>query len=224
MKKFIILSHQRSGSTLLTRSLNSHSLLRVEDEIFHPTWHSILKWRNENLGIKYEPISNLKNYEEFILDVFSNLDGFKVLNTNPVDIDKLIDVINKYNIFVIILKRKDLIKSIISAELCKITNVWQNEDFVTKQNKCEIHIQPEEIEIQINKINNFYIKLEKINNNMKILYEDLISDWDFTIEKILNKIEIQNELIPMKLGKLTEDYQISNYKEIVLYFKRKFLI
>lgn len=224
-RKFIILANARSGSTLLVKSLDHHPDLKIMPEVLHHQYDTMKKWRNENGLKEYEPIDNLSDYTEIFNKIYSKIDGFKIIHINKVNMNSIIDTINKNNILTIILKREDMISSVLSLKIAYSKNKWQNYDFktdVSSENK--IHVDPADFIEELEHIETFFNHTEKISGDkLYITYENMINDWNGTINTILDSIGCRHYPIPMKIGKLIHDNHsdyIDNYDKIKEYISK----
>lgn len=221
-RKFIIFANARSGSTLLVKSLDSHSKLNVMPEVLHDHYDEMINWRRERNLHTYEPLDSLSNYDEIISKIHSHIDGFKIIHLNKVNISAIIDTVNRMNIPVIILKRENIVKSVLSLCIARETKKWQNYDFqtVSKISKTMV-VDPLEVVSEIERIENFFNALKCIKTDtLHISYESMVEQWDNHINKILDFIGCDRETIEMKVGKLIQDNHvdyIDNYDQIQQY-------
>ena len=185
---FIILCQPRSGSTLLHTYLNSnpqiksygetlrehleedaHALDRVtiEDLVFRPHSTTI---KAVGLKIFYE-YSDDKQYKEI----------FK-------------QIVNRKDVHVIHLIRKDTLKLFTSLKTAEATNIWSISDasFANKQNK--IKIDPNEYEAFLNKYTSRWQLMSQLferHNCLTVEYESLVSNPQTALDSIQRFLKVK---------------------------------
>ena len=112
-RRFIILSRSRTGSNMLISFLNSHPNVHAKGEIFNRL--------------------NGRNYKEIFAEVYANqplhikAKGLKIFYVHPID-DKSNDVwdnlISMNNLWVIHLKRRNILRTLISRKIAGLQDVW----------------------------------------------------------------------------------------------------
>lgn len=125
MKKFVILSDARSGTSLLGATLNTHPEIVCHGEIFHPdpTWH--LKGTLQAMSTA-EKIELQKNDPDFVALVFDQ-PGFAAVgikmwhDQNPEWCGKFLE---DTSCFKIIYERSNKLAQFSSGQLARMTNVW----------------------------------------------------------------------------------------------------
>ncbi len=134
MKKFIVLTHPRTGSELLMNALAAHSPL-VRSELLNPQRYR--EWRRDNgydlpfrLNVDVEvPVSEmifdqtdrLAAYVQRIYDVF---DGFKITYDQITPNSPVIDVLKARKVAVVFMHR-DLLECAISYWFALRTQLWE---------------------------------------------------------------------------------------------------
>lgn len=123
--KFLVLSNARSGTSLLTETLNSHPDIVCHGEIFHPdpTWH--LKGTFANLSVE-EKLEKRSNIEDFVDSVFDQPGAVAVgakmwLDQNP---EWCANFLADESIYKIIYERGNKLAQFSSGELAKRTQIW----------------------------------------------------------------------------------------------------
>lgn len=228
MNKFIIFSAPRTGSTMLSSSLNYHSKLKVMNEIFHEYYPSMVTWRIHNLGPIYSNIHNFAINTQLLDTIFQKIDGFKIISVNEIlrnnasNLYRFIDYVESHDIVAIILKRKDVINSLISLQLSETTKIYQNSDFQTHQENIRITVNLQDFERRIQKMEEFYKTVDALGNKIEVYYDQLIENWTEETNKIFDKIDVEREEVKMSLGKLTnQDYKeyVENYGDVFRHFQ-----
>lgn len=218
--KFIILTYPRTGSNFLIFKLQFTNKIVCYNELFYsktklvssypdlvfPAWTKIYR----NIFTKSFLDEFFFSYQECIKAV-----GFKLTyaqdemfgNKNLIDL-----LANKYQVKFIHLKRRNLLKSYISNKLLEKTDIVYavNDSYInyfnvhtkrtiisSKLNNYLPFLKIDNIRLlnYINKTNNEQLKYDKnISNypNISILYEDLVSDTESSIQKIGKMLNISN--------------------------------
>ncbi len=210
-KKFIVLSRNRTGSNMLISMLNSHPSIYSRYEIFRTLdGNSVKKIMN---GI-------YSKYPRFVKAV-----GFKIFYYHPVDDesgaiwDKLTEM---EDLHVIHLKRRNILRTILSGKIASKTNVWATKDgsgeIGTKDKK--VYLNADELEKALKKSREWeiiYGKMFKSKPMVEIYYEDLVSNPQDEFQKITNMLNLKpcklktayRKQNPEKMSEL-----ISNYESI----------
>ena len=123
--KFVVMSNARSGTSLLTETLNSHPDIICHGEIFHPdpTWH--LKGTFANLSVEAK-IEKRRNLEDFVESVFNQRGAAAVgakmwLDQNP---EWCGNFLADESIYKIIYERANKLAQFSSGTLAKRTQIW----------------------------------------------------------------------------------------------------
>lgn len=124
--KFVILSDARSGTSLLSETLNSHPAIVCHGEIFHPTPTYHIKISQEEMAP--EDLLSLResDTQKFVELVYNRPDaetvGFKMWRSqNPEYCDALL---NDESVAKIIYERNNVLAKFSSIRLAKETGVW----------------------------------------------------------------------------------------------------
>jgi hypothetical protein len=137
MTPFIIFAHARSGSNNLAACLHMHPDVRVAEEPFHPEYSV---W---NPG---EP-----NYNQFIVDIatlrqgleqlFARFNGIKILDYQlSEELYTYLLGLPQYKL--IFLRRKNLLKAVVSGFIAEQTAVWRASDLKSHGEKKYGELKP----------------------------------------------------------------------------------
>ncbi|MFN3917678.1 MAG: Stf0 family sulfotransferase [Flavobacteriales bacterium] len=211
-KKFIIITRSRTGSNFLISLLNDH-----------PNIHA--------LGEEYSKIGS-KSTQRIWNQIFCkkpkniHLVGFKLFYYHPLDSeDKSVwEIIQKDpEIRLIHLTRKNLLRTYVSREIAKKTDVWSSNEsggkLISKeQKKIELNISHcmADIENTINWQNTFKNRFEN-HKILEINYEQLSNDTHKTMHEVFDFLETAQHPVTSELKKQnTESLSelISNYAEV----------
>ncbi len=213
--KFVVISHPRSGSTLLTKLLNSHPNIHMLGEILN----SIPRNTQPELRFPYyiertlDPVSNIERQMNNPKQPNTTSIGSKLLFFQLEDKTIIENLIEKgYKI--IYLMRHNLLDRYISS-----INARNNQTYFSNPNyKIE-----DKVEFQPNKFKNFIDSTLELNNefNIKsdsiyhISYTDLVTKKDKKMNEIFNFLGLKEYTTSTKMRKQnTKEYSqsISNYE------------
>lgn len=233
MSNFIILTSQRTGSTLFWRYLDQHPSIGVFGELLLKTSRkdeSYKAFKNLTLNSKIRHLFDKKNsVDQFLNKVFSSDKpvqsiGFKLMYDQ---INKPIDKwINNNEIKIIHLVRRNTLKVILSLKTAKKRKLYHSTG-KEKIEKVNIKLKPkktlkeiETIQKNIKKYRELYLKKDYI----EIFYEDFVEDMNKQAQEIFSFLGLNPfkcSTIPLK--KINPDSIqaiVDNYDEIETFFKK----
>lgn len=237
MTKFVIFSLPRTGSTLLSKSLNRHPEIFCDDEIFHFSFRDYFSSNQFRfIKIRFLPkkINYLINYpftylrlKNFLDKYFTNKPnenfkarGFKLMYYQTFYMPGLTSYLKKNNIKVILLLRENILRNALSYLRARETGVYHyfdNEEELSGLPKLNVNTETLEHKMRVIKRQNK--KLESIASNMvyiKVHYEDF-KEWNKTINMISGFLKVSHYEIPAGTKKLNPDVledMISNFSEV----------
>ncbi len=238
MTKFVILTLPRTGSTLLSKSLNKHPDIFCDDEIFHFSFRkyfSINQFRFLKIRFLPKKINYIINYpitffrlRVFLDKYFINKSGenfkargFKLMHYQIFYMPGLINYLKKNDIKIILLLRENIFRNALSDMRARATGVYhkhnENEEIVSGLPKLKVDTNA--LKNKMDHIVSQNRKLENIIKDMryiKIRYEDF-ADWDNTMNKIFTFLNIAHYDVSAGAKKLNPDKaedMISNFSEI----------
>ena len=238
MTKFVIFTLPRTGSTLLSKSLNKHPEIFCDDEIFHFSFRNYFSPNQFRfLKIRFLPkkINYIINYpftylrlNSFLNKYFTNkrgenfkARGFKVMYYQTFYMPGLIDYLKKNNIKIILLLRENIFRNALSDMRARKTGIYhhrkENEKAVSGLPKLNVDITV--LKNKMNHITHQNKKLERIVKDMnyiKIWYEDF-ADWNNTMNKIFDFLNVSQQDVSAGAKKLNPDKaedMITNFNEV----------
>jgi hypothetical protein len=238
MTKFVILTLPRTGSTLLSKSLNKHPEIFCDDEIFHfsfrdyfsPNQFRFLKIhflpKKLNYVINY-PFTYLR-LNGFLNKYFTNKPGenfkargFKLMHYQTFYMPGLIEYLKKDNIKIILLLRENIFRNALSDMRARTTGVYhnQNENEEMISGLPKLNVDMTALKSKMDHIVSQNKKLEHIVSDMdyiKIRYEDF-ADWNNTMNKIFTFLNISHYDVSAGAKKLNPDKaeeMIANFNEV----------
>lgn len=227
MIKFIILTTQRSGSTLLWKYLDQHPQIDAHGEIFLGSLNRLDSYKNfKNKSLKNKLISyinkqnSIKNYINEIRDNNASAFGFKLMYNQ---INKhVLNWVNNNEIKIIHLIRTNTLKMLISRNAAKLRNLYHiDTDNQKGQNISEIYVDTiniireiENIECEIHYMKQYFKNKEYI----EISYENMCYNFYESIDFVYDFLTIDKKYrYDQPLSKINPDdmkFLIKNYNEV----------
>jgi len=224
MKKFVILSHGRTGSTALCDGLNKNPAICCAYELFGPN----------NQKKPYEDIDNYQNGSgwDYVDHFFKSRQvgaiGFKMFTfharNNHDQLTAWDYLIQHHDIDCIVLSRRDLLMSYISEERAKQSGKWHpSPQGDNKGLEKKIYIDPVEAERYLYRISaELDWARNKFHNHrmIDIYYEDMLSDFELVVKDVSEFIGVEYEnsgvtfdsLLGMDMSAVVGDYDdLANY-------------
>lgn len=236
MEKFVIISIPRSGSTVLTRTLDNHpeifcagELFNTSKDIHHPEFH-FASWGSNSKKHSVQFINRIINYvnhrlrsvphiKSFYCNKVKNKKamGFKLMLSNIKTAPYLWRYIKKENIKVIVLIRSNVFKIALSRyrkAKSRVAHITEGQ-IPSKL----FHVPADKLINQMKEIENANYNLIKFSegmNRMIVVYSDFYN-WEETINKIEDFLCVKNiALVPAlkKIAAANWQNEVENYKEI----------
>jgi LPS sulfotransferase NodH len=236
--KFLIFTLPRTGSTLLSKSLNKHPEIFCDDEIFHFSFRDYFSPRQFRFWkFRFAPkkINYVINYprtfltlKKFLDDFYSNAAdenfkarGFKLMYYQTFYTPGLISYLKKNNAKIILLLRENIFRNALSDLRARSTGIYhyQNETEPVLNGLPKLHVDTVLLKNKMLHIIDQNKKLESIVSGMdhlKIRYEDF-SDWNNTMKRITEFLGVSTQQVPAGTKKLNPNNLeeiIENYNEV----------
>lgn len=194
-ERFIILSRARTGSTLLQLMLNSHPAIHAKSEIFTRLY-----------GSSVETVFN---------DIFAphpksiKAVGFKIFYNHPLDDHSETvwkEMEKMAGLRVIHLKRKNILRILLSEKVAQKTNVWgiKKEKKRIRPEEKKITFAAEELGKKFHQAKEWEIKYRDMfqsHPSIEVYYEDLINDPRGEFEKVIRFLDLPYVEPQIKLKK-----------------------
>ncbi|MBV9961106.1 MAG: sulfotransferase [Parafilimonas sp.] len=244
MTKFVIFTLPRTGSTLLSKSLNKHPDIFCDDEIFHFSFRDYFspnQFRFLKLPFLPKKINYVVNYpatyvklKPFLDKYFTNKPnenfkarGFKLMYYQTFYTPGLISYLKKNNVKVILLLRENILRNALSDLRARSTGIYHNQDDNEEQRSglSKLNVDTNELQQKMSAIVRQNKKLTSIISDMdhiKIRYEDF-GDWDKTMNRIAAFLNVSTTSITAGAKKLNPDNlqdMIANYDEVASWLKQ----
>lgn len=239
MVNFYVLTTQRSGSTVLIRTLDEHPSVFCAGEIFFPgnNIHQS-KWQYRFLGkkiIKSNFLLNIINISLLSFRITSHLQSFyqNAAENNEGAIGYKM-MLGQYkfapktfkkslsNKKCIILVRENLLKLAVSKIKAKTTKVYHLTDKTEISEQQKLYISPQNLEKTLEKLKRQNQEIEKLkgDNVLKVEYEELF-DWNKLSHKIADFLEVEEIALSPVLKKINTkpmEEIIANYDALKIHF------
>ena len=235
--KFIIFTLPRTGSTLLSKSLNNHPEIFCDDEIFHFSFrdyfspHQFRFWK-----FRFAPkkINYVINYPRTFIKLKGFLDqfytnaanenfrarGFKLMYYQTFYTPGLLSYLKRNNVKVILLLRENIVRNALSDLRARSTGIYhQNENEPVLNGLPKLHVDTVALKDKMVRIIDQNKIIEGIvagMDHIKIRYEDF-SDWNNTMQRITGFLGVSTRVIPegaKKLNPVHLEEMVENYDEM----------
>ncbi len=216
-RNFIILTRSRTGSNFLIDMLRAQYAIYAEEEIFDEL--------------------NGRSVNDILNRIYSHMPkrikavGFKIFYYHPFDDNSgkiWNELSNMKELYIIHLKRRNILRAITSKKVAYKTNLWANRKWWNKTLKLEnkqVSFTKEELNkgfIETQKWEKDYCEIFKNQKILDVYYEDLVSNPEKTFGRISNFLGVHylksettfKKQNPEKLSEL-----IINYNELKMAFK-----
>ena len=174
---------------------------------------------------------NGKNYKTILTGMFSKhprnvkAAGFKIFYYHPQDVDSCTlweELINMQKLYVIHLKRRNILRTLISRKIAGLQDFWSIEDGRSSQSSGEkaVEFTVEELKKGFEQTRQWekeYKNMFNAHPMLDLYYEDLVSSPEREFEKTMNFLDIQYIEPQTKLRKQNPEkssHLISNFKEL----------
>jgi LPS sulfotransferase NodH len=234
---FFILTAPRSGSTVLTRTLDQHpeifcagELFHPDDKIYHAEWHFPFWGRKKKKGFsrKIFAVSNYINGYIFavrhIKKFYSTrernkkLRGFKLMIGHIKDFPTAWRYLQKQNLKVIVLVRRNTFREALSSFRARQTGVFHTtEDSTIAKEK--VHVNPSLFRKRVEALETLNRSILSLTEGMQrvvISYEEF-DDWNNILNKVFDFLSAERiEMQPVLNKTSSENWRegVQNYKEI----------
>ncbi len=230
--KFIILTHQRSGSTLLSNAINDMNWAVCGGEILHKRpGHRKLHYKRLFNSKTMHPITvnpHSSLYKPHFLDYYfydyfwalpaaarPHAAGFKFFINHIEDIDISDHIANDPTIKIIRLKRENPIYSLVSFLAADKTNNWFND---TQLGTVQVSSQQViEANDALKKQDEFVDKYRDTHEILNLTYKDLCLDYEKSILKVSAFLKLPHEVPEQSLKKQDKrllQNKIRNYNQL----------
>ena len=239
MTKFIIFTTQRSGSTVLTKTLDEHPQVFVGGEIFHttneihhPEWHFpfknfLGKGKSRGLLMKVNKALNNIGIDEKVkkhLDAFyaakeagETARGFKLMQSQIKSNPAVWKYIKNSDVKIIVLVRKNVFETALSRYRGRETKVYHSDGNTTEKQKLQIPVAEFTAWLDtLEDANRKLIQQTESMNRLVLYYEDF-ADWNTILKQTFGFLNVDVLDIPPALQKVgAKDWRtgVENFQEL----------
>jgi LPS sulfotransferase NodH len=214
VKKFVILFQGRSGSTYLTEALRSHSKIRAQGE--------------QLVGRKEQGfVAQAQWIREFFkprpLAPYAAI-GFKTKLSDVVDAGEFANLLKSLDVNIIHLERHNMVKQTISwlnsERLYEATGDWNLYKEADRLPHLEVDLEKFADSLSLLEQGKRWLRryVDKLAlPTLRLSYEDLLLDFEGTIERVLDFLEVPLESVESRVKKSTNDdlrQAVSNFEEL----------
>lgn len=240
MTRFVILTTQRSGSTVLTRTLDEHPDIFCAGELFHeskkgvhhPEWH-FPNWKL--VSGKGSKLNKLINYPNLKLNAARHLQkfykddgtakakGFKLMYSHIKSAPFIWNYIASNDIKVIVLIRSNTFKMALSRYRMEKTGTAHSNDGNVSSSSLSIPAEALlQQTLQLQNVNEKLLSLSQNTTRLALHYEDF-DNWTSlmqNVDEFLNVPFFDAKPVLKKVSRDNWKEEVKNYKEIEDVFKQ----
>ncbi len=236
LKDFFILTAPRSGSTVLTRTLDQHPQIFCAGELFHPSdkiYHA--EWHFPFIGTKKKKGFSRKLFSltNYIKGYFSGVNhmkkfygsrnekairGFKLMNGHTKDFPAVWNYLKNQELKVVVLIRKNTFREALSSFRARKIGVFHSaEDASLAEQKVNVNAAMLKKRVdELEAINKNILSLSEGKDRIIITYEEF-ENWQQMLDKVfgflnVEKIEMQPEL--RKISAKNWRNGVENYQQV----------
>lgn len=233
MRKFMVLTTQRSGSSFLGRSLNSHSKICCHGEIFLKKLRNEISYRSyrtQDVKRKFDHLFRRKALISSYIEELSQREqgceafGFKFMYGQARRYPQVIEWAKEQGVSVVHLIRHNALKVIVSRKVAKERGVYLSTE----------PLRPIKIELDtgklISEIKKLHMLVQMYQESfyglpyMEVTYEDVMSDYDGEFGRILEFLgvrdneELDCDLVKTGGGSLAD--VVTNFDDVSVALKK----
>jgi len=235
-KDFFIFTAPRSGSTVLTQTLDKHPQIFCAGELFHPSdkiyhseWHFPFIGKKKKKGFSrkiFSVVNYIKGYFSGVTHLKKfystrdekNIRGFKLMIGHTKDFPTVWKYLQSQNLKVIVLIRQNTFREALSSFRARKIGVFHSQEGLAIAEKkvgvdaALLKKRVDELEVLKSNI----LKLSEGTDRIIITYEDF-ENWQLMLNKLFDfldveKIDMQPEL--RKTSAANWRAGVENYKEV----------
>ena len=233
MRPFVVVSTQRSGSTMLIHMLDQHPQVSMAGEVFkkkksleilNPEYSFQLGKKLNTWQFKFFKKRMLsKHLDRFESEDQSSCKGFKLMTSQIELVPELIELLRKRQFKFIFLFRENKVHQVLSLQFAQKTDTWVNEQ--SEERGKVLSISKLEKNLKYNLRSDAKLKALKQSGDFVISYEDILSKGPECHKAILYHLEIDNSfgLKSSTRRSSVKKYKdrISNYLEVKTFFEKQ---
>lgn len=231
-RKFVMLSTGRCGTTLLQHAFAQHSEIRMGGEPFcqdprQNPFHDIIR---EEFGFELPPDQMTQEARDVITNpdylerVFERVDGISIHywhlggEFGPVDYYLL----HRSDVAIIQLVRRNDFERYVSLQFAFQSKVWHTRLDQDVPEQQTVHIDPQDFAASTARVSRDTDRYREFFGNKltTVYYEDIVADWDGSMNKLQALMGVPAETLTMQLRKSIRkplNEIVENYDEVRAY-------
>ncbi|MEO7210680.1 MAG: sulfotransferase [Chitinophagaceae bacterium] len=235
LKRFVIITLPRSGSTVLVKTLDMHPQVFCAGELFYfpgKIYHSENQfpfWRFKALSNKINYLINFPNVlfrlDDFMNDFYNHQNplnkavGFKMMYQHILYMPGIMTYLKKNKVKVILLTRKNLLRNVLSDMKARESGIYHNEPGADKNTNKKLHVNLQLLKEKMIETGKWAKKLEAISAGMDTLEIDYseFANWEEMTGKVFDFLEVSRVNInpaTQKLNPPALENMIDNFEEV----------
>lgn len=236
MTRFVIFTTQRSGSTVLTRTLDEHpdifcagELFQTSAEIHHPEWH-FPSWGFDSKSFTVLKVNKILNYPNMRLRAIPHIKkfyaanakgekarGFKLMITHIKTAPYLWEYLQQTGTKVIVLIRNNVFKTTLSRYRKAENRIAHTSD--GNIGMLRFYVPGEKLISQMHELQNVNKNLLTLTEGMQrmIIYYEDFNNWNhlmYGVQEFLSVTPVNMEPVLKKLGAVKWQEEVENAAEI----------
>lgn len=235
LKKFVIITLPRSGSTVLVKTLDNHPQIFCAGELFYfhgKIYHTECQfpfWKIKILGNKINYLINFPNVvlrlRRFMNNFYNNQEtgynavGFKMMYQHILYMPGIMRYLEKNQVKIILLTRKNILRNVLSDMKARESGVYHNETGSDQHASKKLHVDLRLLSAKMKETEKWANKLESIaagKNCLKIDYADFVN-WEEMTGNIFDFLGVHHAHIPPATERLNSpvlENMIDNFEEV----------
>ncbi len=232
VRQFVIVGTQRTGTTLIRTSLDSHPDLICSGEVFkggrRPYQHPDGYWafcRASPRNRIRQYVARKRNVTDFLTQLFSRPGaaaiGFKLMYSHSLRYPEVVDFIRQRGLSVIHVIRRNVLKTLISRDVARLTGVYHRTKETTEQGQAAITLDPatliERLDAVAREERTWQERLDGHAPIMKVSYEDFVNERELETQRLLQFLNLRFVELNSPLQRISPTDMrlvIANYDEV----------
>lgn len=218
--KFVLLTSQRTGSTLLVRSLDSSPQILCAGEMFHsgpgvhrPEFQYPAAFLGSyRLGRIRDAVVGRRRIHRHLASFYSVADdridavGFKLMLSQARQYQSIMRTLRALGVRFLYLYREDSVATALSYCRARVTGVFHSDRMGQSRASANIVVSEQEFSRVLRRCRSDRDELIRLHahlNGYLMRYEDMVADWEGFIEKVGNELGIRGLQVAKALSKMS---------------------
>jgi LPS sulfotransferase NodH len=239
-RRFVVFTSQRTGSTLLVRSLDSSPSITCAGELFHtgrgihhPEFQYAHQWLGSaSLGRMRDVFVGRQRVRSHLQNFYSTAGngvaavGFKLMLSQTRRFPAVKPALLELGVQFLYLVRSDVLATALSFCRAKATGVFHSDRAGRMPKHAQLVVSEDEFARVLRKCKSDkdeLINLHQTHGGLLLQYENMVSDWDAFVETIGTELGIAGLRVSKALSRLKSGVDaavIANERELVAKFAK----